>query len=465
MEHKIFMSQRGKEIIIKDNYIYNYDRSKDGQKIFRCSNRTYPGKLTLSEENNLFLCTNHNHSQEKKKCDRLIFLSQVKNRANESNERPIDIITNITKNIPDCEIPNLQRFKSISNQIRNIRNKEFAPLNTLIYDIPQVLKLNLREEEFLIFDTEPIDRDRIIILQSPKMNEFMQKSEIFIIDGTFKSVPSEFTQLITIQAYIFGRSFPCFFILCKSKSESTYIKIFNELKKLKFQPKYMISDFEKAFPNAGKVVFTNIVTFGCIFHFGQACWRRLQDLGLVSYYKSNNIFRKFFRKMLNLTFYPEDKIIYEFEKLAENILIHSANSTNINNIDRFVSYFKRMFIGDISKKNEPIYDIKFWSSYNRVLNEIPRTTNSCEGWHRNFNYQCGTSSPNIARFISVLQKVEEVVRFKYIQITEACDLSVTNINFSYEYILKTTIKNFKIFELEKYGDALEKVTKWKLDDE
>jgi hypothetical protein len=38
-----------------------------------------------------------------------------------------------------------------------------------------------------------------------------------------------------------------------------------------------------------------------------------------------------------------------------------------------------MYIGNYLKS--PMYDVDFWSVYNRIVNNIPKTTNSIEAWH------------------------------------------------------------------------------------
>ena len=42
--------------------------------------------------------------------------------------------------------------------------------------------------------------------------------------------------------------------------------------------------------------------------------------------------------------------------------------------------------------------------YSRVLNDLPKTNNSVEAWHRGFEAEVGAHHPNIWRFIKCLQK-------------------------------------------------------------
>jgi hypothetical protein len=46
-----------------------------------------------------------------------------------------------------------------------------------------------------------------------------------------------------------------------------------------------ITDYEKGLMNAVKDVFHNAEFNGCLFHFGQDIWRRINTSGLVKTYK------------------------------------------------------------------------------------------------------------------------------------------------------------------------------------
>ena len=66
-----------------------------------------------------------------------------------------------------------------------------------------------------------------------------------MIDGTFKSVPYSFTQLVSIHGYLVSKTYPLAFILLKTKQESAYKNAFQHLKRiLQYDPVYIITDFE-----------------------------------------------------------------------------------------------------------------------------------------------------------------------------------------------------------------------------
>ena len=50
------------------------------------------------------------------------------------------------------------------------------------------------------------------------------------------------------------------------------------------QPKNVTSDFERAFLNAVGKVFKQSALYGCFFHYKQAVWRKIQEVGLMTQY-------------------------------------------------------------------------------------------------------------------------------------------------------------------------------------
>ena len=75
---------------------------------------------------------------------------------------------------------------------------------------------------------------------------------------------------------------PVIFSLLPNKQEKTSVRLFSLLKtKLNFNPRVFKLDFETATINAIKIVFPKTEIQGCNFHFNQAIWRKVQELGLV----------------------------------------------------------------------------------------------------------------------------------------------------------------------------------------
>jgi hypothetical protein len=143
-------------------------------------------------------------------------------------------------------------------------------------------------------------------------------------------------------------------------------------------PEHIIIDFEIAAAKAIKTIFQDTELFYCNFHLGQSFFRQIQKYGLVKEYNKDVIFRKYLKMILSLSYEKPQNVIRQFKTIREEILsIYKGEKT-----EKLLDYFDKMYIGCLS---EPIFNIECWSTYKRVLFDIPTTTNLAEGWNRGLN--------------------------------------------------------------------------------
>ena len=111
-------------------------------------------------------------------------------------------------------------------------------------------------------------------------------------------------------ASIGGHVIPCIHCLLTGKQETIYTEVLRKIRELvpQLQPIRGMSDWEKAPRNSLKIVFERIDLQGCLFHYAQNIWRKLQKLGIANLYHSNKEFRKLVRALMNLPFLPEESI-------------------------------------------------------------------------------------------------------------------------------------------------------------
>ncbi len=108
---------------------------------------------------------------------------------------------------------------------------------------------------------------------------------------------------------------------------------------------------------------------------------------------------------------PVNEVLMEFEKI----------------------YFGKQFIaGD--QNPDPVYSINLWNCYYRVINSIPRTTNTLEDWHRGLNSSFNRALPNLAAFITVLSRDEQRIFVNMTQIKVGNYYEVNNMDFKKEYL-------------------------------
>ncbi len=99
--------------------------------------------------------------------------------------------------------------------------------------------------------------------------------------------------------------FSLFYFLISDKKESSYVKVFLKLKILfSLNPEIIICDFERGIVNSLNKNFQNSATNGCLLHFGQAIWKRIQVSGFSNEYLRNPDLKKSIEMVLNLAFVP-----------------------------------------------------------------------------------------------------------------------------------------------------------------
>jgi hypothetical protein len=125
----------------------------------------------------------------------------------------------------------------------------------------------------------------------------------------------------------------------------------------------------------------------------------------------NPIFKKLIRSFLSLAFFPPEYIKQAFKDLKDQ---NVENFLKYKNLESFINYFNSNFVG-LENKDNTVYDLKMWSVYDNVINNIPKSTNSLEGWHRGLNASIVQKHPNFANFVTILQREEEVCFVKLLQ--------------------------------------------------
>ena len=92
--------------------------------------------------------------------------------------------------------------------------------------------------------------------------------------------------------------------------------------------------------------------------------------------------------ILALAFVPVKRVV-EYQKYLFKFF--QRNSV-INEIYELYDWFINNYIDDNSETNK---QIGFWNCYERTLKNIPRTSNSIEGFHRHLNNNIDTINPSI----------------------------------------------------------------------
>ena len=108
--------------------------------------------------------------------------------------------------------------------------------------------------------------------------EIIERWSNIYIDGTFRSAPQPYVQLLTVHGEVNGRVVHCASALMAEKTIASYRQVFQTLKlKVRevtrnnnWQPRYGITDFELALITAFETEFPRARIRGCYFHFSQS---------------------------------------------------------------------------------------------------------------------------------------------------------------------------------------------------
>lgn len=179
-----------------------------------------------------------------------------------------------------------------------------------------------------------------------------------------------------------------------ARTRSTYFELFSKVRRsmsdlnLVFNPDVIVTDFEAAVIEATRQQFPQARQVGCFFHFGQAIWRKVQDLGLAARYKSDVELQLHIKSHIALAFLPT----VDVTSFSQNL--HTKFLSDPQVVD-FHHYFKSTWL-------DGLFPILLWNQYN--VDSIRRTNNAVESWHARFNRMVRTVHPNIFVLISHLQR-------------------------------------------------------------
>ncbi|KAG0438582.1 hypothetical protein DMUE_3003 [Dictyocoela muelleri] len=201
-------STRGKPIIFCNMYIYNFHRRVlPNKERYRCKNRKCKGSIVV-EEDMVVSKVSHYHPTEASKIKGRKILTDIRKRARETNEYFSAIINNVVANIT-ANISNVEALvmlESIRDMVKKDRNKVVGYQPALAIDIPDFLKKDRSNNDFLRYDSGITDESRFIIFMHKEKEKIFKNVKCISIDGTFKSVPRLFYQCVVKHGMLLSKS-------------------------------------------------------------------------------------------------------------------------------------------------------------------------------------------------------------------------------------------------------------------
>ena len=335
--------------------------------------------------NNLHYLKNfvaHGHAPQASNTNVAKAVAEVKKRARETREKPIQIIQNNMVNISEETRPCMPSRDSLRKRIARVRKTETPsePQSITEVNIPNSLQITLDGEQFLIKD-HVIEQERILIFTTENNIQRLSQAVFWIMDGTFKTVPTIFCQLYTIHAPIGpennSRVLPLVYALLTRKTEELYKWLFRDLSEfaeerhIQLMPSHIITDFEKAAINASNEEFPGVINKGCFFHLGQSGWRKIQDCGLAIRYGNDEHFSLMLRHLFALAFLPPEEIPTVFDILKPNMPPEASNVVQWFEDNYIYGRIRRQMLNGNVIRDSPLFPPALWSVYHSIELGIP----------------------------------------------------------------------------------------------
>lgn len=407
-------SEKGKSKLSLDGFLFVKDKQLANKIYWKCENfqKTKCKARIITDGINTKCTKEHNHGGDAASVEVAKIMEDIRNAAITTRDTPQFIISNHVHKISSSSVNKFPEIKTVKRTIRNIRNRNeihSLPASKEDMVLPDEYKQTMRGEPFLLFDSGPIP-SRILIFGTANSLRLLGATRHWYMDGTFKTVPHLFCQLYTIHGLKENVSIPLLYILLPDKTKETYVRMLTEIKNLKpsLNPSTIMSDFENAVISAISIVFPNCLNRGCFFHFCQCVYRKIQNQGLKQRYDSDPEFALNIRMLNALAFVPTEYVIEAFESLCDNNLLPLE-------AQGVIDYFEDTWIGRPNRRNQrrdPIFSHSMWNCYNAVQNDLPKTNNSVEGWHRAFESQLSASHPSIWKFLDALKREQNLNEVK-----------------------------------------------------
>ena len=281
-------------------------------------------------------------------------------------------------------------------------------------------------EQFLIHDSGPDAADRMLVFASDAALTQLARSDTWHMDGTFDSAPSIFQQLYVIRAPLGESAISCVYAFLSSKTQATYEELITAVLErcsdLGFQPDptTIITDFEQATINAvSSTLGSDVQSRGCFYHLTQSTWRKVQQLGLVTLYRSDDDVKLFCGMLDGLAFLPVADVPEGLKYLKE----HTPEG-----LEPLIDYFDATYISGSYRRIQrptgpdgsippmkmrriaPMFPPELWNVHEVTISGESRTNNMCEAWNNSFRSLVGCSHPSIWRTIDNLRKDQNDAR-------------------------------------------------------
>ena len=309
---QLVKGNRGGSVLIFQGYRYQKNRQNNHKIYWRCWRKDCSVFVQTSRGEDLTILLQpppHNHAEE----DDLIRTSASKQALVDAvrmdPSAPVKRVYNMhtSGRRRQDELPEFSTVRSSMNRVRS----QLVP--AIPHDIDDVVfedewAQTWEGERFVLHQ----DNDwGLVVFSTVEAIETIGRCSTIFMDGTFKTCPRPYMQMLTIHGKLFGRVLPLVTALMTGKTIGQYRQVIQSVKTAlrrntghRFRPGSINCDFEQAILSACETELPGSTVQGCYFHFTQNMWKKVQELGLSADYRTDERLRKCLRKFFALGYLP-----------------------------------------------------------------------------------------------------------------------------------------------------------------
>lgn len=367
----------------------------------------------------------HNHESDGNKVQAAKVRHILKEQSSTNRGRPGQIAADVLAQQPIEVRSAMGKLETVKRYIRRHKQGTLPKEPTSLRNLEIVDEWTTTgftdNEPFLIHDSSASASSRLIVFATEQGLRQLSRARSWYMDGTFATAPKLFQQLYIIRVPIGQSAVTCVYAFMTDKSQSMYEQmlraIVDKCDELGFNPDptTVITDFEQAVINAISTIIGPHVTHrGCFYHLTQSTWRKLQSLGLVELYKTNDEVKHFCGMLDGLAFLPEDQVAQGMAYLLDNTppglepLVDYFNATYVTGTFRRIQPPSTEPAGDLPpirmRRIPPLYPPSLWNVHQATMNDEARTNNLCESWNNGYQHLIGYHHPSIWISIESIRK-------------------------------------------------------------
>lgn len=268
-------------------------------------------------------------------------------------------------------------FDNLRSRLKRFRSRFVPPIPSSVNDvkIENGWAKTWRGTKFLTLHDNNVG---VLVFTTKKMIQTLGDCTCLYIDGTFKTAPHPYKQLMTIHGLYNDHVIPLTFCLLTGKSCLHYRTVLSHVKALVLRktgrildPARIVTDFEASLRSAVHSEFPQTILSGCFFHYCSSLWRKVQKFGLSTAYRRDASLKKSIRMIMAIAFIPAALVRFNF-----NLFSNSHRTTQL--VQRFPAFQQWIdYVSSTYVSRTALFPPPMWNVFARSGDT--RTNNFLEG--------------------------------------------------------------------------------------